>query len=175
MNNWIPKNKTVKLAVAVASVSLVLYLAGLFVVFMETKKVENLYNDTESESSKSERFLALKSIFETNQEPIQNLRSFFIQKGDEVKFIETIEDTSKNSGIKFEIGSIDVATGKNSSTFKEDVAVRVNIEGSWKSVVSFIDKLEKLPFEVSINDINLDASTPGHWSGSVEFVVFREK
>lgn len=174
MNNWIPKNKVIRFAVTAAIFSILLYFAGLLVVSNEIRKIENFYRDTNSESFKEEKFLAVKSIAEANKESIQTLRDFFIQKGDEVKFIEKIEEVARSSSIKFEITSIDVKTNQEKS-FKEDVDVKMKIEGSWRNTVYFIDRLNKIPFGVSIEEINLDANTPGNWSGFVEFIIFREK
>jgi Tfp pilus assembly protein PilO len=174
MNTWIPKNRIVKSVAAMVFISIIIYFIGLFIVFNQIKKVENLYNDTESEFSKNEKFLAVRSIAEANQETITYLKNFLIQKGDEVKFIEKIEEVAKNSGIKFEIVYIDTKTSKEEVSFKEDVGVKMNIEGSWKNIMSFVNKLERLIFGVSINSMNLDVSS-GQWSGSVEFIIFREK
>lgn len=174
MNNWIPKNKVIGLVITTALFSVILYFSGLFFVLNKIKKVEDFYHGTESESSKEERFLAIKSIAEANKEPIQILRDFFIKKGDEVKFIEQIEAVARASDIKFEIASIDVKANQTNS-FKEDVSVKMKVEGSWGGIVSFLDKLKKMPFGVLIERINLDAPTSGGWSGFVDFIIFREK
>jgi len=174
MDNWIPKNKIVKFAITAALFSIVLYFSGLFIIFREIKKVENFYRDTESEFSKEERISAIKSITGENKEVIQTLEDFFIQKDDEIKFIEQIEKIARSSVIKFEITSIDVKANQGDS-FEEDIGVKIEIEGSWRNIVSFIDKLEKMPFGVLINNINLDANIPGNWSGFIEFFVFRKK
>jgi hypothetical protein len=174
MNNWIPKNKIVKFAIICASLSILLYFIGLFFVFRETQKIENFYRDTNSESFQEEKFWAIKSLAEINKESIQNLRNFFIQKGDEVKFIEKIEGVGRASSIKFEIASIDVKSG-SSDSFKEDVSVKMKIEGSWSNIIYFLGKLKKMPFGVLIEKVDLDTNAPGDWSGSIEFVVFREK
>jgi Tfp pilus assembly protein PilO len=175
MNTWIPKNNIVRLAATVLLVSIILYFAGLFITLRQIKKVEDLYNNAESGFSKNEKFLAIKSAVEENQDAIIFLRSFFVSKDDEVKFIEQIEDAAKNSGIKSEIASIDVKPSTDKTSLKEDVMVKINIEGQWKNMMTFVDKLEKLPFGVSINKINLDTSGKGLWSGSVDFIIFREK
>ncbi len=174
INNWIPKNRIVELATMVTVLSVVLYAVGLFVVFREIKKVENFYHNTESEFFKEKKFWAIKSIAEANKEPIQTLRNFFIQKGDEVKFIEQIEETARISAIKFEIVSIDVKANQP-DPFKEDIEVKMEMEGSWRDIMHFIDKLEKMPFGALIKDINLNAKAPSDWSGSVSFIIFREK
>ena len=91
-----------------------------------------------------------------------------------MKFIEKIEDAARDSDIKFEIASIS-DVGAKDELFKEDVKVDMKVEGSWSKTMSFVDKLEKLPFGVSVRSINLDANASGRWSGAVEFVIFREK
>jgi Tfp pilus assembly protein PilO len=174
MNNWIPKNKIIKFAGAFALLSIALYFVALFIVFGEAKKLENFYQNTETESSKAERFLAIKSATEANKEQIQTLEDFFVKKDDEVKFIEQIEAIAGTSGIKFEIASIDVKADQPNS-FEENVSVKVSVEGGWNEIISFINKLEKMPFGVLIGNINLDAKGSGNWAGSVESVVFREK
>lgn len=174
MNNWIPKNKVFKFAIATSALSVILYFTGLAMTLSEIAKVENLYRDTNSESFKEEKFWTIKSIAELNKESIQTLRDFFVQKGDEVKFIEQIEGTARSSSVKFETSSIDLkADPKN--LFKEDIDIKMNVEGSWENIMYFMDKLERLPFGVSIENINLDAKTAGDWSGFIEFIIFREK
>jgi hypothetical protein len=174
MNNWIPKNKIVKFSAVVAFLSIVLYFGGLFIVLKETKKVENFYNDTESEFSKEKKFWVVKSITDTNAEVIQTLKNFFVQKNDEVKFIEQIEVVGKSSAIKFDISSIDIESTPGDS-FKEDIEVKMMIGGSWEGIMRFVDKLEKMPFGVLVGNMNLDSDGSGYWSGSVEFTIFREK
>jgi Tfp pilus assembly protein PilO len=174
MNNWIPNNKIVKFAAITALLSIVLYFSGLFIVFNETKGIENAYHSTESDAYKENEVGAIKSITDTNKESIQILQNFFLQKGDEAKFIEQIENAAKTSGIKFETSSIDVALS-GSNSFEEDVDVTINVEGSWDDTMSFVDKLGKMPFGISVDNVSLTANTPGKWTGFVELVVFRQK
>ncbi|OHA93818.1 MAG: hypothetical protein A3E02_02315 [Candidatus Zambryskibacteria bacterium RIFCSPHIGHO2_12_FULL_38_34] len=174
MNNWVPKNKIVKFAAVTALFSVILYFGGLFIVSEKIKKIEDDYHSTESDSYKEEKFRVIKSIAVTNTEPIQTLQDFFVQKGDEAKFIDQIESAARANGIKFETSSIDVSSNQPDS-FKEDVNVKMAIEGSWRNVMYFIDKLGRMPFGVLVLDTSLNADTPGDWSGSVEFIIFREK
>lgn len=174
MNNLIPQNKFIIIATTIALLSVVLYCTGLFVVLAEKKEIEELYLSTESGSAKEEKISIIKNIAETNKDLIQMLENYFIQKDDEIEFIEQIEKTAKNSGIKFEIISIDIKANQPVS-FKEDVLVKMRLEGSWLGAMSFINGLEKMPFGVSVEKINLDANTPGDWLGTIEFIIFREK
>lgn len=174
MNNWIPKNKIVRFAVGAIIVSVVIYFTSLFLIINKINKNQDFYHGMESDAFKEERFLAIKSVADINNEPIQTLKDFFIQKGDEVKFIEKIEQVAHSSAINFEIMSIDVKPDQADS-FKEDVNIQIKIEGSWFNTVSFIDNLNKMPFGVIIEKVNLDTFARGKWSGLVNIIVFREK
>lgn len=174
MNNLIPKNKSVTFVIVIASLSVILYFIGLFIVLEIKKEIENSYYNTESKSSKEEKIRIIKNITEANKELIQTLRNYFIQKDDEVKFIEQIEKVARDSGVKFDIVSIDVKTDQQDS-FKENVDVKMKLEGSWQNIIYFVDKLEKMPFGVSVENMNLDTGTSGNWLGFIEFILFREK
>lgn len=174
MNSWIPKNKIITFASTIAVISTLLYFAGLFIVLQGVKEIENIYRDTESKSAKEKRALVVKSIALTNKEYIQTLREFFVQKGDEVKFIEQIEKIGKESSVQSEIISIEVKT-KESDSLKEDVVIAIKMAGSWQSVMTFLDMLEKAYFGVSIKNLKLSSNVPGEWFGSVDFILFREK
>ena len=173
-NNWVPKKKTVVTTLIILGLSIVFYLASLFVMVQKQKEIENVFRSTESEVSKGEKRWVLKSILSVYTEEIQTLRNFLIRKGDEVTFIEQIEGVGRVSGIQFEIKSIDLKT-KVESSFKEDVMIKMSINGKWDNIISFIDHLEKMPFGVLIENFDLKTSGAGEWSGSISMVVFREK
>lgn len=173
MNNWIPKNKTVYLAAVSALLSVILYFGGLYIVGEGIKKVENFYSGTESASAKEQKFRAVKTVADENKDAIEILRSSFVKKGDEVKFIESIEETAASSNIKFDISSLDAKN--DASSFKEDIKITAKTEGSWKNTITFLDKIEKMPFTVSIDDVDLNSYSDGNWSSTIKLTVFREK
>jgi Tfp pilus assembly protein PilO len=172
-NEWIPKNKLLVTAFMAALVSFILYFGGLIIVKGEIKKVENLYNSTESESYKEEKTRVVKSISETNKDSIRSLHSFFIPKDDDINFIKQIEEIARGSAIKFEIISIEVKLNQT-EIFKEDVTVRMDISGSWQNIMNFTQKLEKMPFGVLIEKFSINTGEEG-WSGVISFDVFKEK
>jgi len=138
----------------------------------QSKSVKDLYQNSESKSSNEGKYLALKSLAEANKDDIAALRNFLIQKGDEVKFIEAIEEMATSSGIVYEITSIDV---KPQNGFKEDISVRMNVDGSWQRIMSFIDKLEKTSFGITVQSLNVDHLLDKGWNGVIEFTIYREK
>lgn len=174
MNNWIPKNKILRFAIGLAALGLVLYLVGILIISMKTKKVERSYSNTESDLFKEQKFWAIKSVADANEEPIKYLRNFFVKNGGEVYFIEKIEEIARISNIKLEIVSIDIKS-EQTDAFEEEVLVKIKVGGTWNGVMLFVDKLERMNFGVVIEDINLDAETAGNWVGAIEFTFFKNK
>ena len=174
MNNWVPNKKIIRSAALITMVCTILYFTGLFVVISKINKIENSYNDIESSIYKQERVWTLKALAENNKEDIKTLRDFFIQKEDEVYFIEAIESTARKSGVLFEIASINEKP-KEGDTFEQDILVKIDVEGSWPNILSLLDLLEKMPFGVSIENINLDVDSASKWSGFIELILFKEK
>lgn len=174
MNSWIPKNQTFRFAIGLAIFSMLLYFAGLLLVSIESKKVEKSYSNTESDSFKEQKFWAIKSTADANAESIEYLKNFFVVKGGEVSFIEKIEEIAKVSSIKFEIASIDIKP-EQKDIIEEEVIVKIKVGGNWNSIMSFVNQLEKINFGVTIDDISLDAETPGNWVGTIEFLIYKNK
>jgi Tfp pilus assembly protein PilO len=174
MKNWVISKKTVLIFRVVALGCFCLYFLSLYFVLVEIKKIENYYSDTQSKSAKEDQSRVLRSVADSNKETIKKLRDFFVQKGDEVKFIEQIENLARQSGIKFEISSIEPKVD-DSQIFKDDLIIKMNLEGSWSNIIKFVNGLEKMHFGVMIQDLSLDTKLTAGWSGFVRFVIFKEK
>lgn len=161
-------------ALAIFGACLLIYFGGLIFVLSEINKVESAYTNAESTFSRRQRAETVKIIADVHKENIKTLHNFYIQKGDEVAFIENIEKLGQQTGLDFEIDSIDVLS-KDSSSFKENISVKIKIEGSWSQILRFLESLEKTYFGVSIEEVNLNADGLGDWSGHIRLLVFREK
>lgn len=173
MNGWIPNKIIFRIVIGIFAVSVLIYVAALTLVYNKRGEIATYSDETQSMLAKEENSLKIKSILDNNSDSIKYVRNFFIEKGDEITFIETIEKVAKNAGVRSEISSITQA--QNRDPEKEDIRVKVAFEGAWSRVATFLDELEKMPFGVVIQNINLDSKDPGKWSGMVEFIVYREK
>lgn len=174
MKHWIPKKQIIVVFICGAVLSALIYFTGLSLAFMEIGKIENIYNNNETKSAKYQRAMSLQTFIDGNQGYLSSLKNFFIKNDDEIKFIEQIEEIGKKSGIVFEIDSINDTKNKDDKIVKE-ILIKVKMEGEWGQVVGFVDSLEKMPFGVSIQTLSLDVNANKKWSGSVEFIVYKEK
>lgn len=174
MKNWIPKKQYLTFSIVLAIFCFILYVGGLFSVWSQLGEMEAFYNDSDSKSARYEKAKAIKSIADSEKDYIAILRGFFIKKENEVDFIEKIEEVGSTAGIKFDIFSIDSKSAKDESV-KEDLMVRVNVEGDWEKILLFADTLEKMPFGISIQNLRVDAKDGKSWSGTIELIAYKEK
>jgi len=174
MSELIPKKNKFLFALALATFGLLVYLAGLFIVQGKIGEIETLYKDTESDVFKEERVRVLTKEALEHADDIELVRSFFVKPGDELHFIETIEELGKETGVSFDLGSIGGEKVEQSNPTKEDLNIRIEVEGSWANIVSFSHGLERLSFgsEIKSMELNADGS---RWSGFINLVVFKEK
>lgn len=175
MKNWIPKNLVTFFLLTVFLFATI-YFSSLFFVSREIGKIESYYSDTESKSGREERSKIIKSFVENNGIYLNTLRSFFIKKGDEILVIEEIENLAKSSNLKFMIDTIDEGGVKEEQELiKENINIRMTLEGNWINIMSFINKLERMRFGTSIKSFTLNKKDSQVWESQVQFVVFREK
>lgn len=173
MNSWIPKKNIVRVTMIIAGLITLAYFVCLLVLFNKAREINTAHQDINSDSFKQEKFEAIKNIISNNTDSIQNVENFFVKKGDEVKFIEQIESLAGKFDLNFEMSSIEANI--DPGNLKEDIEMNIKISGSWSNVMKFINNLKKMPFGVSISQVNLDAERIGSWSGSLKAIVFREK
>ena len=122
MNNWAPSKKTITFAIIVTSCFALTYFWGIYYVKTKTSEIRDSYKNVDSDLFKKERMKAIEVMAENNKDAISDLRNFFIKKNDEIKFIEYIERTAKDSNIDFEIKTITINT-ENTDLPKEDILV----------------------------------------------------
>ncbi len=173
MSHWIPKNKILILVATILGLSVVLYIFGIFLVKSKINSIKSAYTASESKFVQEERREIINEILKSRSAEIEKLRRFFVAKGDEVVFIEKIESLARENGLLFEIDTISQSTAGTNN--KQDIIIKMDIEGGWHNVMTFIKDLETMPFGVAISSIELDAKAKSGWSGFIEFAVFREK
>ncbi len=174
MNYWLPKNKTLAISLGTVIAVALGYVVWVYLVNAKITQIERAYTESESAVAQQERARTIAAIAGSNKQEIQTLRDFFVASGDEVLFIERIEEIGKAAGLSFEIASISQGKAAGDAV-KEDITLRIAMKGSWQSVMTFVKQLETIPFGVRITDFKMDTVTPGNWSGFIELIIFRAK
>ena len=173
MQQWIPKQKILIVSGLSVLMGLLAYLSGLYIINIKIGEIKSAYYANQIAIAEGEKAKVIADIALIHTQSIQTLRDFFIKAGDKVDFIEKIEEVGRKSGAAFSISSISEEKTKQGA-LKEDIFLKIEAEGPWKSIMSLIKDLESMPFGVRFTDINLDTKKPGNWKSSMEITVFRE-
>ena len=141
-------------------------------------KTASLAAEANQLSAQEATVSVLKSSLAATQEKQTTLHSYFVDSGDIVPFLETLEGYGASTGAKVVFGSVDVKSGPAS------LDVTLTATGSFTALYRFIALLEAAPYEIGINTstINSVPSTlvvtgkgpppPNDWQGNISLSVF---
>lgn len=163
--------------------------AGMFLmVKIKNEHISSMLNDADRELKRDEFLLKTKLILNENSESISKLDEYFVKRDEVPKFIENIENLARNIGVDLNVAYVSVeAETRNKDDFKELLKMRVEVIGSWDSVMTFVSALENLPFRVLIQSVAVtsdksqeelffeNSSSPSSWKGNIEFSVLKIK
>lgn len=90
------------------------------------------------------------------------LRSFFVPDNDAVSFIEELERLGPKVGSVVSLSDVaaDDTAGLSPGSFAK-ISAHVDVSGSWQEVMRTLMLSEVLPYQSSIGDVTMQASTEG--------------
>ncbi len=182
-----PRNKTKKIFLLLLIINIILitlfYLLFLYVK-IQNIKASDMENEIRNEIRKQESRSIMQEDLEKAIESGDKLNNFFVKKEDIVGFIEIIEDSVTNFGLKSEVKS--VSTESNDTLNKvnaEYLRVKIDVTGSWENILSFIKFLENYPLKINIekifltkfSDYDVEDKIMPQWLVSFDFTVLKFK
>ena len=78
--------------------------------------------------------------------------------------LENISSLGKSSGLEFQLFKPRVETPKN---FYAEIPVDIKVEGTFKDIVAFFDKVSKMPRIVNVSDINIGTPKRGYGGSTI--------
>jgi type IV pilus assembly protein PilO len=78
--------------------------------------------------------------------------------------LENISSLGKSSGLEFQLFKPRVESPKN---FYAEIPVDIKVEGTFKDIVDFFDKVSKMPRIVNISDITIGSSKRGYGGSTI--------
>lgn len=173
MKMLMPNKKIFRIAIVFFVVAVLVYVLSIFLLFKKKAEIKTHSSLTFSALAQEEEALRIQNILDKNKEIVTYIRNFFIDKNDDISFIEDIEMVGNMNGVNYEIVSI--TPQKNKDDSKEEMLIKINFNGSWNSVIGYLLKLEKLEFGTNIQNMNIERSGGGRWEGFIEFLVYKNK
>jgi hypothetical protein len=97
----------------------------------------------------------------------------FVPVDNAVTFIEALESLGKSTGSVVTIASVDnVKSEEGSIAVNGYVNAKVNVQGSWNSVLSTLELAENLPYKVTIDSVSLTLSGGGAAGAKSQWTAF---
>jgi hypothetical protein len=175
MNKYIPDKKDLYGAVGMLAAGVLIFVAAIIAV---SSKISTIYEESMQAETVAigieEAFIIKKDLAELHDE-VSILNSYFIQSGDEVRFIEKLESVARASNVKIEISSIAVGKEPTQSAFTENLGMRIRFEGDRASIHNFLKRMESMPHAVSLGNFSFELLVDELWSGQIEVSVLKIK
>ena len=133
-----------------------LYLYMFNATFSSMNKAEEARNLVSSEQIGQSQAKTLATLARTTAPQRMALTSYFVPADNIIKFITDIESLGTKTGSTVTLGSIDADPLTNATIGTVgNINARVNVEGSWTSIMKVLALIERMPFAASISHVNL--------------------
>ena len=101
------------------------------------------------------------ALFSSRSADIERVKSFFINRGQPVAFVENLERAAATSGVIVTFDLDEVSSGPH------DLLFRLTIGGSQESVIRYLELLETAPYMARIEEVTFEKAAPGSTGGAV--------
>lgn len=133
-----------------------LYAFLFWKVIDRSQTTATLMAEETADRQKNDALQAIKQSLNENKDFISQIDSFFVAPDGVVSFITFLEKLGSDSGVKINIGSVAVnPDSKDPNDFKENLSLKLEIEGTWQNVVYFLSRLENLPYRVQFDSATI--------------------
>ncbi len=151
---------TLILAAAVTLVIGVLYIYMFYATNASVNQADLARDIVRVEMSDQSQSKSLSQLASSTAASRAHLNSFFVPADDVVTFITSLESIGGESGSSLSLASIDADSldGKPAGTIGT-VRAHIDADGSWSSVMRALAIAENMPYAVSIDQVQLNAST----------------
>lgn len=118
--------------------------------------IGRLSGEIEIAARQEEGAKKLLKDFKDTEDSRAALVSYFVSDDKIVNFIQVLEATGPKVGAQAEIMSLDAedSTGKEKGTVTS-ARIRLEVRGSWSTVLRYVMAVERLPYVVAINNLSL--------------------
>jgi Tfp pilus assembly protein PilO len=134
-----------------------------------------------SKTKLADYYKNIKNLSIVSSEDRAQLDGMLVDYSDAVEFIEQIEKTADQIGVKLDIGNLaeEKKDDKASLPLIGKLDFTVNVTGSWDRVTRFALAIESLPYKITVNDLQISRTgseigsgkAPSVWRGGLSFSV----
>lgn len=157
--------------ISIASLTLTSVVAGMFFLKVENgrQKLEEQTRVLTENNAKEYSYIKLKKLVTETAEDRQQLASmFFANEGESIAFLGEAEAIAKNLNLKLKTEALDKVDLKEKG---QAVKIVFSYEGSEESVLKFSKLMELVPYQSSIETLELRKTSGDNWRGRLAIVV----
>jgi len=143
----------------------------------KNEHISDLSNKIEAEVSAEQAIHDKKALVEDTAALRGKLLSFILGSREAVSFIEFLEKTGANIGVRTSVESVSAREHPELSGM-EELRLKLRSTGSWPAVVRFLGLMELLPYEADVDQIVMSrAEFEGGdlWRADFTLAVLKEK
>lgn len=115
---------------------------------------------------------AIAKMVENTKEDREALEKYVLDDSKVIGFLSSLESVGKNMGLSVNTTNVDTAEDGKDALF-EQLKLQLTARGRKSDLQSYVAYLEGLPYQVTINQLNLSQSSAGtgEWSLSVQLYL----
>lgn len=148
-----PKSILVLLAVLVVVVIAIMYVA---VISIQASGEKTLALLQEAAANRSQTEDLSKNKGEDLKEMARDINAYFVSKDGVVNFIEDVEKEARTYQLEVFVRSVDVTKNSDDpNDNKEVMKLKLEMRGSWGNTLRFISYLERIPYKVTLENIEM--------------------
>jgi hypothetical protein len=139
-------------------IALTLSGVGVFMLYVAYSEIRSmneeislLKSDIDNETRRINEERDLKIALADTSKDREMLNGYFVREDQIVPFVESIESVGTKFGVKVKIVSI--SDGGDVKNTEESLDLKINFNGSWSSVMNFLEYLENLPYKSHIDNV----------------------
>ena len=172
---------TLIVAVLLAIISIAGYLYAVVYVGGMGSDLSLMYQKSNDLTKEEDDLNSIKRVAQNADKKNDELEKYIISVPNEgsISFIKTLEDTAGGFGLKSDTTSIQIISDDNLSKInKEYLSVKQTITGPENLILSFVKKIELLPYNTKIKSYSTTKQTTGSSSSQqldLEILVVKEK
>ncbi len=145
---------------------LLVLVVGLLIWQIKEKKLELVEVMSKTSPIKSSEEQLLASSWSRLEPQLAILDSHFLVGSTTVEFLERLENTAKLTKTSFKINQADA---------KDNLRLNFSTQGSFSAINQFLTLLEKFPYALRIERLNLQTGDKGIWRGDFAIMVMIQK
>jgi hypothetical protein len=158
------KNSSLKKIIGLLVLAVILLFGGIFLLFQnvkdQTENASKIQNDISSTESQNQYVMSLQESLKNSNPDITKIDNSILSTDQDVTFIESFETLAKNNGLSIVINSLSVGDIPNvTSNNLTSLEIRASAKGSWIGTISFLSKLEAMPFIMRVEKFDLANSS----------------